>query len=41
MLGQMSDESKNRVKETEDGAESMETNNPLQLLSAIISTHIS
>jgi hypothetical protein len=40
MLGQMSDESKNRIKETEDGAESMETNNPLQLLSAIISTHM-
>lgn len=40
MLGQMSEESKNRVKETEDGAESIETNNPLQLLSAIISTHM-
>jgi hypothetical protein len=41
MLGQMSDTSKNRVKETEDGSEAIETNNPLQLLSAIISTHMS
>lgn len=40
MLGQMSDTSKNRVKETEDGSEAIETNNPLQLLSAIISTHM-
>lgn len=40
MLGQMSDNSKNRVKETQDGMESMETNDPLQLLSAIIATHM-
>lgn len=41
MLGQISDNSKNRIKETEDGAGATLTHDPLQLLSAIISTHMS
>jgi hypothetical protein len=40
LLGQMGDNSKNRIRETQDGMESMETNDPLQLLSAIIATHM-
>jgi hypothetical protein len=40
LLGQMGDNSKIRIKETQDGMESVETNDPLQLLSAIIATHM-
>jgi hypothetical protein len=40
MLGQMSESSKNRVKETDAGIVAMLQQNPRLLLSAIISTHL-
>jgi hypothetical protein len=40
MLGQMSESSKNRIKETDTGIVAMLQQNPRLLLSAIISTHL-
>jgi hypothetical protein len=40
MIGQISEASKNRIKETATGSEAMETHDPRLLLQAIISTHL-
>jgi Zinc knuckle len=40
MLGQISQASKDRIKETEAGEEAVETQDPRTLLSAILSTHM-
>jgi hypothetical protein len=40
MMGQISENSKNRVKETDTGAIAMEQQDPRLLLSAILSTHL-
>jgi hypothetical protein len=40
MLGQMSESSKNRVKETDNRAIAMENQGPRLLLSAILATHL-
>ena len=40
MIGQISEASKNRIKETVTGSEAMETHDPRLLLQAIISTHL-
>ena len=40
MLGQMSENSKNRVKETDSGSIAIEDQNPRLLLAAILSTHL-
>jgi hypothetical protein len=40
MIGQISEASKNRIRETVTGSEAMETHDPRLLLQAIISTHL-
>jgi hypothetical protein len=40
MVGQISENSKNRIKETDTGAIAMEQQDPRLLLSAILSTHL-
>jgi hypothetical protein len=40
MLGQISQASKDRIKETEAGEEAVGTQDPRTLLSAILSTHV-
>jgi Zinc knuckle len=40
MIGQISEASKNRIRETVTGSEAMETHDPRLLLQAIISTHM-
>jgi hypothetical protein len=40
MLGQMSESSKTRVKETDNGSIAIENQDPRLLLSAILATHL-